>query len=132
MKFIIYGNPVTKKNSMEIIRIGNRPSLIQNKRYREYEKDFIRQVHEQRMYGKRIDKPVEITCIYYRKEKRRVDLTNLLACTDDCLTKAKIIEDDNFKIVKSHDGSRIFFDKENPRVEIEIKEYEDGRIYQAT
>jgi hypothetical protein len=36
------------------------------------------------------------------------------------LVKHKIIQDDNYTIVKSHDGSRVYHDKSNPRVEIEI------------
>lgn len=125
MKFVIYGNPRTKKNAMQIVRHGNKPCLVQNALYKQYERDFVRQALALGVHGKCLSMPLEIVCKYYRKERRRVDLTNLLACTDDCLVTAKIIEDDNYKIVKSHDGSRVYFDKENPRVEIEIKEYED-------
>ena len=56
--------------------------------------------------------------------RHRVDLTNLLNATNDILVKAGVLEDDNCKIVVSHDGSRVFYDKENPRVEIEITEVE--------
>lgn len=122
LKFTIYGDPRIKKNSMQIIKIGNRYSITQNKRYKAYERDFINQCIKLGVYGKNISKSLEITCTYYRQTKRIVDLTNLLACTDDCLVKAKVIYDDNYKIIISHDGSRIKFDKRNPRVEIEIKE----------
>ena len=124
IKFTILGDPRTKKNSMQIVKHGSRYSLVQNARYKAYEREFIRQALSLGVYGKCLSMPLEITCKYYRETKRRVDLTNLLACTDDCLTKAKIIDDDNYKIVVSHDGSRVYFDKENPRVEIEIKEIE--------
>lgn len=124
IKFTILGDPRTKKNSMQIVKCGSRHSLVQSAKYKAYERDFIRQALSLGVYGKCLSMPLEITCRYYRETKRRVDLTNLLACTDDCLVKAKIIEDDNYKIVVSHDGSRVYFDKENPRVEIEIKEIE--------
>lgn len=122
LKFTIYGEPRTKKNSMQIIKLGKKYGLTQNARYKAYEREFINQCIKLGVYGKNLSKSLEITCTYYRKTKILVDLTNLLACTDDCLVKAKVIYDDNYKIIISHDGSRIKFDKENPRVEIEIKE----------
>lgn len=60
-------------------------------------------------------------CVYYMPTRHKVDLCNLLAATCDILVKANVIEDDNSKIIVSHDGSRVLYDKENPRVEIEIK-----------
>jgi Holliday junction resolvase RusA-like endonuclease len=57
--------------------------------------------------------------------KRRVDLVNLLEATCDVLVKYKVISDDNSRVVASHDGSRVFYDKENPRTEIFIEEFSD-------
>jgi Holliday junction resolvase RusA-like endonuclease len=53
------------------------------------------------------------------------DLIGLIQATQDILEKAKVITND--KYVTSLDGSRIAgYDKENPRVEIEIKEAGEG------
>jgi Holliday junction resolvase RusA-like endonuclease len=52
--------------------------------------------------------------------KRRVDLTNLLEAIDDILVKYGVLEDDNYNIIDNHDGSRVYYDKENPRTEITI------------
>ena len=52
--------------------------------------------------------------------RRRVDLTNLLEALDDMLVKANVIKDDCRDIVVSHDGSRVYWDKDNPRIEVEI------------
>jgi Holliday junction resolvase RusA-like endonuclease len=52
--------------------------------------------------------------------KASSDLCNHLASTCDILVKAGVLADDNSKIVVSHDGSRVLYDKQNPRVEIEI------------
>jgi len=47
-------------------------------------------------------------------------LIGLLQATSDILEKSGIIEND--KLIDSYDGSRIVgIDKQNPRVEIEIK-----------
>ena len=54
--------------------------------------------------------------------RRRVDLTNLLEAIDDTLVHWGILEDDHSGIVVSHDGSRVLYDKDRPRVEVEIEE----------
>jgi Holliday junction resolvase RusA-like endonuclease len=56
--------------------------------------------------------------------RRKVDLTNLLNAINDILVKYEILADDNSSIVFSMDGSRVFYDKENPRTEITITEVE--------
>lgn len=122
IEMTIYGNPATKKNSMEIYRNSRtgQPFLTQSKRYKDYAKDCAKQITGK--YKQGIDYPINLKCVYYRKTKHRVDLTNLLAATCDILTDCGVIADDNYKIVKSHDGSRVDFDSDNPRVEIEIME----------
>lgn len=67
-----------------------------------------------------IDYPVEVRCLFYMPTRRRVDLTNLLEGIDDVLVNASVLADDNSQIVVSHDGSRVLYDKENPRTEVEI------------
>ena len=125
MKLVLYGNPATKKNSMQIFRNSRtgQPFLTQSKRYKDYAKDCGRQITGK--YKKAINYPINLKCVYYRKTKHRVDLTNLLAATCDILVDCGVIKDDNSKIIKSHDGSRVLYDKENPRVEIEIEEIDD-------
>jgi len=59
------------------------------------------------------------------KTKRRVDGLNLLAAIDDILVKHGILEDDNRDTVVSHDGSRVYYDKTSPRVEIIITTVDD-------
>ena len=62
---------------------------------------------------------------FYTATRRKVDLANLIEATTDILVKARVLEDDNSKIVAAHDGSRVDYDKQNPRVEIWIEEMED-------
>lgn len=127
MKLILYGNPATKKNNMQIFKnhkTGQR-YLSQSDRYKDYARDCGRQITGK--YKKNIDYPINLKCVYYRKTKHRVDLNNLLSATSDILTDYGVIADDNFKIMKSVDGSRVLFDKNNPRVEIEIERFEEKR-----
>jgi Holliday junction resolvase RusA-like endonuclease len=57
--------------------------------------------------------------------KRKCDITNLLQATCDILVKYKILEDDNYSIVSSFEGTRAEYCKENSRVEIEITKKEN-------
>ena len=124
MKITIYGNPITKKNSSRIINCHGKTMLIPSKQYKDYESSFIASCMEQRAWNKNINTPVQVKCLYYMETRRKVDLANLLNGTDDALIAAKVIEDDNCSIIVSHDGSRVYYDKENPRVEIEISDVE--------
>ena len=72
-----------------------------------------------------INQPVNVKCIFYRDSERSCDLTNLLEAIDDILVKYGVLADDNFKIIASHDGSRVFVDKVKPRTEIEITNFAD-------
>jgi len=116
-KAVIPLNPITKKNSQQIIKSKGRPMLIQSKRYRQYEKDCL-------MLLKKPREPISVPCnlraTFYRATKHRVDLSNLIEAVQDVLVKAGVLEDDNYKYIKSLDGCRVEFDKNNPRTEIEI------------
>lgn len=119
LKFTIHGNPVTKKNHQRVFVRNGKPCVTQSEPYKRYEKRCEKYI-PYKYYD--ITFPVNLKCVYYMETRRRVDLCNLLAATCDILHKYGVINDDNSKIVVSHDGSRVFYDKENPRVEIEITE----------
>lgn len=127
-------NPKTKKNNMEIkfkasgkkgffkktaygFKYVGIPFISQNETYKQYERDvgwFLKKIPQP------ICEPVNVKCIFYRDSEIRCDLTNLLEAIDDILVKYKILADDNFKIIVSHDGSRVYVDKKQPRTYIEI------------
>lgn len=117
LSFTIPIEPRTKKNSQSIIINKGRPLIIPSSAYSKYEKECRPYIPA---IDKTIDYPVNVKANYFMKTHRRVDLVNLLQATSDMLVHYKIIEDDNCKIIKSYDGSTVDYDKENPRVEIEI------------
>ena len=120
--------PVSKKNSQRIAtnRKTGKPFILQSQKYNDFE--AAASYFLQPKPKKPIDYPVTVRCIFYMPTRRRVDKSNLEAAIHDILAKYDIIEDDNRDIVASTDGSRVYYDKENPRVEIEIsplkEEYE--------
>lgn len=117
-KLTIYGNPITKKNSQRIITLRGHYAIVPSKQFKEYEKNCGWFLKEPLL----INYPVNVKCTYYMQTRRRVDLTNLLEATHDILVHYGVLEDDNCKIIVSVDGSRVLYDKDNPRVEIEITE----------
>ncbi len=120
-KIIIPLEAVTKKNHSRIVSIKNRPILLPSQQYLEFEKKCKPFLKDHKYC---INTPINLKCVFYRKTRRRVDLPNLLNSICDILVKYSVILDDNCKIVASFNGSSVKYDKQNPRIEIEISEGE--------
>ena len=115
--------PITKKNSQRILvntRTG-KPFIAPSAQYKQYERSAMWFLKHR---TQTINYPVNIKVLFYMPTRRRTDLTNLLEAIDDIMVKVGLLEDDSYNIVASHDGSRVFYDKENPRTEIYIEEVE--------
>lgn len=117
----MHGQPITKKNSQQIIKVKGRSIIIPSSQYRRYEKECLLQIPESMRYG--ISDAVNMECKYYMPTRRRVDLCNLIEATCDILVTAGVLADDNCRIVASHDGCAVYHDKHNPRVEITLTDY---------
>lgn len=120
MKITLFGRPITKKNSSRIVKCGDFHKIIPSKAYIAYEKDCLMQITGK--FKKKLDGKYNLKCLYFMPTRHRVDLVNLLEATCDILVAADVIADDNSKIIVSHDGSRVLYDKDNPRVEIYLNE----------
>lgn len=119
MKITINLPPVSKKNSQRIFRNPKTKThfIMPSEKYINYEKSAF---HFLPAVEKPIDYPVNVKCLFYMETKRKCDLVNLQEAILDVLVKGGIIEDDNFTIVQSMDGSKVLYDKEDPRTEIYI------------
>ena len=83
IKFTIPLNPVTKKNSQQIILVGGRPRIIPSKKYKEYERDCIPFLtHVEHVTGR-----LNVKAVYFMRTRRRVDLINLHEALHDILVK---------------------------------------------
>ena len=110
--------PITKKNHQRIVVHGKRRMAIPSEQYEQYEAQcgwFVKG------RGMKIDKPCEVTCLFYMKDRRVSDLSNHLESIDDILVKYGVLKDDNSRIIVSHDGSRVLYDPEFPRTEVTIR-----------
>lgn len=121
---VVKGRPVTKKNSQQLVynKAMGRMFVKPSKAFEEYQKVAGWQISHK---GERLNGRYNLCCVYYMPTRHRVDLGNLLAATCDILVHFNVLEDDNSRIVAGHDGSRVLYDKENPRVEITITEIEE-------
>lgn len=52
---------------------------------------------------------------------------NLFLALDEILVKERILRAADCSVVRSRDGSRVFYDKANPRAEIEIYSCEEDK-----
>ena len=120
--------PVTKKNHQQILtnRKTGKPFVAQSTAYKRYEQAagyFLNPKPKSPLEGL-----CEVVAVFYMPTARRVDLTNLLEALDDVLVYAGVLADDNCNIIYSHDGSRVFVDRKNPRTEVTIREKDDGQV----
>ena len=118
-KAVIPLNPITKKNSQQICinRKTGKRFVRQSERYKEYEEAagyFLKRPEEP------IDYPVNLACVFYRKDRRKVDVSNLIEAIQDILVKYGVLKDDNYTIVVGLDGCHVEYDRENPRTEVFI------------
>ena len=122
-KYTIPLPPVTKKNSQRILvnRKTGMPFIAPSSAYKRYEAQaiyFLTPKPKTPLAGR-----YRVAAVFYMPTRRRVDLTNLLEAAHDTLVAAKILADDNNTIIASVDGSRVLYDKENPRTEIYIEDF---------
>jgi hypothetical protein len=125
-------DPKTKKNSHRIAGCGTRCPVCGK-----YQKQFIRNgkttteyaFHASKFLQPKPKAPIDtqVRLIYrlYTGTRRRVDDLNLYEALDDILVSQGILKDDNRNIIRSRDGSRVLYDKEHPRAEIYIYDYEE-------
>lgn len=119
---------IPKKNSQQILwsRKTHRPFIAQSKRYQDFEREcglFLKK------YQNNITCPINIKATFYVPDRRKRDLTNLENSIADILVKYKVIEDDNYNILQSWDGSRIIYEKGRQETIIEIQEAKDEEMY---
>jgi len=127
---VIYGKFYAKKNSARsfINKYTGKMGRTVSVNYSSWEKDAMKQLgfcsngkflnDKGRVKG--IDFPVIFKCHFYNYDKRKRDISNYYEGCQDLFVDAGILKDDNFKIIIGHDGSRMFIDKESPRIEITI------------
>lgn len=109
----------SKKNSQRIL-VNKRTGKLfigQSEIYANFERECGKFLIK---YKNNITYPVNLKCIFYVPNKRKRDLTNLENAIADILVKYKVLQDDNYNIIQSWDGSRIVYEKGREETIIEI------------
>ena len=132
IKFTIPVAPRSKKNSGQIVMRGKYPVLLPSKQYQAFEKECLPYLYRVKQEAGVVNYPVNVECIFYMDARRKVDLSNLLNAVDDAMVTSGFILDDNRDIIAGHDGSRVFNDRANPRIEIAITELKDYEQWKDT
>ena len=107
MQFIIYGNPITKKNARPIyIKADGKRFIGKSKALADYEADILIQLIQQKqelkkegLFAAAISTRCCIKYSVYLNSKRLRDCTNIVEAAQDALVKAGIITDDNYTIL---------------------------------
>lgn len=128
--YVIPLDPRAKKNSHRIAGCGPRCPMCGK-----YAKQFIRNGNTTTEFAfraaqylqpkpsKPISGPVHLVYRLYTQTRHRKDDLNLYEALDDILVSGGILKDDDRKIIRSRDGSRVLYDHECPRAEIYIYPY---------
>mgnify|MGYP003353712560 CR=1 FL=1 len=138
-KFVIPSSPATKKNSNRIIRVKGFMKVIPSERFMKYQKfcePFIKALRKDQNLPA-IDYGISIK-IRVATEKWIVpDYTNVCQALGDILQHYEMITNDQWihwtdGDVNNHVPSEHWFigvDKNNPRLEVEIRRFKIGRAH---
>ena len=126
IKFTVPLITISKKKHQRILvnKATGKPFISPSQEYKQYEKSALWFIPR----AECVDYPVNVKCLFYMPTHRKCDLTNMLECIDDVMVKAGLLDDDNFNIIASHDGSRVLYDKSNPRTEVYIERQKSDDI----
>lgn len=131
-KYVIPMDPRTKKNSHRIAGCGARCPVCGK-----YAKQFVRNGNTTTEFAfmaaryltpkpkTPISEQVQIIYRLYTATWHRKDDLNLYEALDDILVHEGVLKDDDRKVIRSRDGSRVLYDKDNPRAEIYIYKYNE-------
>lgn len=130
LKFTIPIKPRTKKNHGQIIHTKTgQHILLPSPQYKEFEKQVIKFIESEFGNIEPIDFKCNLKCKIFKDRNYPSDLVGYLQAIQDALVKAGVLKDDNTNIVSTVDGSEVFHDKNNPRIEVEIEAKDSTEVF---
>lgn len=138
---VVDGHPYVKKSNQKIQQRGRHQVKVNTPSYNRWHDSAVEQLQrkygydpnfkQRRKYNKnllgQILHPINLQCRFYIPTNGRVDLSALYEGIQDVLVEVGLLDDDNWKIVASHDGSGVEKDADNPRIEITITDKETSK-----
>ena len=120
MTITILGSVPAQKNDkrMAINRKTGKHFPVTSKAVKEWQKSAALQLMQ---YQGQAEGRASIFYMFYVPDNRERDIDNMVASVNDALVKAGLLKSDSWQYLKSH-GFDAEIDRENPRVELEVKE----------
>jgi Holliday junction resolvase RusA-like endonuclease len=126
ISFTIPGPPRTKKNSGRIVQASGRPRMLPSKAFEEWNKQaqIYLMLEKSRCRDSWVGfmpymDPVNCRALFFVDRWPAGDAVGYYQALADALEDAGIVEND--RLISSWDGSRVILDKENPRIEVELR-----------
>lgn len=126
--FTILGQPCSKANSRQIVKIGGRSQVIKSADARAYERDALRQIPPAARV--RLEGPVRVTLrLFYASERPDLDESIVLDVLQDRWAKPmlgearELVQAGVYRNDRQVREKHVFhaIDKRNPRAEIEVE-----------
>lgn len=136
IRLVVTGKPAVLKNSRNMVFLGERcpkcgrglrVSSAPSKSAAKWLREARKQLQPQWPFNQPIPERISVTAriVTYAADRRRRDLDNSYGAPQDALQATGqwrgILTND--AQIASHDGSRLAYDKDNPRVEITLEPY---------
>jgi hypothetical protein len=136
VKFVILGEPASKANMRQLVKFGNRPAIIKSKKALNYVSAFSLQCPQM---VPPIEKDIAVWMrIYYSSRRPDLDEAVVLDAMQSVVRNVKdpktkkiieriVVRNNVYKNDRQVKEKHIFWglDKENPRVEIAIREWDE-------
>ncbi len=128
IRFTILGQPCSKSNSSQIVKIGERVSIGKSAEAKVYIRNTLKQVPP--VARVRLQGPVRVTLrMFYQSERSDLDESQLLDCLQDQWKRDKataervLIQPGVYRDDRQVREKHVFhaIDRKNPRTEIEIE-----------
>ena len=115
--FTIHAKPRTKKTSQRILRFGRFNKIVPSKAYCAFEKAVVPPLRRWWAPREPIASLVSLSAAIYIDADRAADVHAFYQGLADILVLAGVLADDNRRIIRDWDGSRVYVDRERPRVD---------------
>jgi len=133
-RLTIRGDPVSLKNSKRAVHAKGRMLFISSAKVTRWMGDAGLQLRSQ--WGRVFREPLPLSArlnariVSYLPTRRLSDASNLYQAPEDALQKFGVITDDSQ--IEAHDGSHRGYDRDNPRVDIELRPWFPGKHHGET
>lgn len=129
---VIPGQPVVKKNNQKVVFKHGRSFKIDTVAYRTWHALAAKELTLWSRPSTPISYPVILQIEFFMRSRRRIDISNLYEGIQDVLVEMGVLMDDSCIVVIGHDGSRVYYDPENPRMRITIYEVKTWQPWSST